>query len=68
MLLHRRRRATQHPAAIPLRPSGYERRGAICGVAAPRRWRHIAVVAAITRIVSQERDRAPDAVGLTAAR
>jgi hypothetical protein len=46
MFCHRRRRATQHAAAIPLRPSGYERCGAICGVAAPLRWGHIAFVAA----------------------
>ena len=28
--------------ATPLRPSGYGRRGAICGVVAPRRWSRIA--------------------------
>ena len=42
MLFHRRRRATQHPAAIPLRPSGYGRRGVICGVVARSRVMHIA--------------------------
>ena len=37
MRVHRRRRATRYAAAIPMRPLGFRRRGAVCFVAAPRR-------------------------------